>query len=45
MFDGNRNNVVNRSFEPTTVRFLKLFVVNPTQGQEPAARIYEFGVF
>ena len=45
MFDGNRNNVVNRAFQPTSVRYIRLFVVNPTQGNEPAARIYEFELF
>ena len=45
MFDGNRNNVVNRAFQPTSVRYVRLFVVNPTQGNEPAARIYEFELF
>ena len=45
MFDGNRNNIVNRFFTPTTVRYVRLFVINPTQGSEPAARIYEFELF
>ncbi len=45
MFDGNRNNIVNRSFTPTSVRYIRLYVVNPTQGNEPAARIYSFDLF
>ena len=45
MFDGNRKNVVNRAFQPTQVRYVRLFVVNPTQGDESAARIYEFELF
>lgn len=42
MFDGNRNNQVNRTFSPTSVRYVRLFVVNPTQTQGDATRIYEF---
>lgn len=45
MFDGNRNNIVNRFFTPTTVRYVRLFVINPTQGSDSAARIYEFELF
>jgi alpha-mannosidase len=45
MFDGNRNNYTDRNFAPTTVRYLRLFVVAPTQGQDSAARIYELEVF
>jgi alpha-mannosidase len=45
MFDGNKNNVVNRSFLPVTVRYVRLFVINPTQGRDAAARIYEFELF
>ncbi len=45
MFDGNRKNVVNRSFDPAEVRYVRLFVVGPTQGLDSAARIYEFELF
>ncbi len=45
MFDANRSNTVNRSFAPATVRFVRLFVVNPTQGNELAARIYSFELY
>ena len=45
MFDANRNNIVNRAFTPTTVRYVRLFVINPTQGNEPASRIYEFELY
>ena len=44
MIDGNRQNVVRRSFTPATVRYVRLFVVAPTQGVEHAVRIYELGV-
>ena len=45
MFDANRNNIVNRAFTPATVRYVRLFVVNPTQGNDPASRIYEFELY
>lgn len=45
MFDGNRNNYTDRNFAPATVRYLRLFVVAPTQGQDAAARIYEMEVY
>lgn len=45
MFDGNRNNYTDRSFTATSVRYLRLFVVSPTQGQASAARIYELEVY
>ena len=45
MFDGNRNNYTDRNFAPATVRYLRLFVVAPTQGQDSAARIYELEVY
>ncbi len=45
MFDGNRNNQIERSFPSVSVRYLRLFVVAPTQGKSPAARIYELEVF
>ena len=45
MFDGNRNNYTDRNFASATVRYLRLFVVAPTQGQDSAARIYELEVY
>lgn len=45
MFDGNRSNYTDRNFAPATVRYLRLFVVAPTQGQDSAARIYELEVY
>ena len=45
MFDGNRSNLVDRLFQPVSVRYLRLFVVAPTQGHDAAARIYELEVF
>ncbi|MBQ3630591.1 MAG: discoidin domain-containing protein [Prevotella sp.] len=45
MFDGNRRNEVERHFSPTTVRYVRLFVVSPTQSTDPATRIYEFELF
>ena len=45
MIDGNRNNVVNRQFSETTVRYVRLYVIAPTQGFDAAARIYELEVF
>jgi alpha-mannosidase len=45
MFDGNRNNYTDRSFTPTAVRYLRLYVINPTQDKASAARIYELEVY
>ena len=45
MFDANRSNVVDRSFAAASVRYVRLFVVNPTQGADSAARIYNFELF
>lgn len=45
MFDGNRSNLVDRNITPVSMRYLRLFVVSPTQGHDPAARIYELEVF
>ena len=42
MIDGNRKNRVDRSFAPSEVRYVRLYVVSPTQGLDAAARIYEF---
>lgn len=45
MFDGSRKDIVDRFFTPTTVRYVRLYVVNPTQGSDSAARIYEFELY
>ena len=45
MFDGNRKNVIDRFFTPATMRYVRLYVINPTQGSEAAARIYEFELY
>ena len=45
MVDGNRNNVLNREFKPTTVRYIRLYVISPCQSLGDATRIYEFGVY
>ena len=45
MFDGNRKNIVERSFTPTSVRYVRLYVISPTQGFDQAARIYELGLY
>lgn len=45
MIDGNRANVVDRDFQPATVRYLRLYVVSPTQGRGGATRIYELSVY
>ena len=45
MFDGNRKDIVDRFFTPATVRYVRLYVVNPTQGSDSAARIYEFELY
>lgn len=45
MFDGNRKNIVDRTFDPAEVRYVRIYVVNPMQGQDAAARIYELGVY
>ena len=45
MIDGNHNNVVNRQFSETSVRYVRLFVVSPTQCFDAATRIYEFELF
>jgi len=46
MFDGNTNNEVERSFEPVNARYVRLYIVGPSQDvSHDAARVYEFGVF
>lgn len=45
MIDNNRTNQVDRMFKPTAVRYVRLFVVSPTQGTGDASRIYELQMF
>ncbi len=46
MIDGNRQNDVDRSFPPVSVRYVRLFVVSPTQTVNmDATRIYEFDLW
>ena len=45
MFDGNRSNQTDRSFSPASVRYVRLFVVSPTQTTGDATRIYEFELY
>ena len=45
MIDGNRNNAIHRSFTPAEVRYIRLYVVGPEQGNGGATRIYEFDVY
>lgn len=46
MIDGNKSNVINRTFKPTECRYVRLYVVGPTQeARQDALRIYEFGVY
>lgn len=46
MIDGNRNNLVKRSFDAAEVRYIRLVVIGPVQNPEgDAARIYELGVY
>ena len=46
IIDGNRVNDVRRQFTPSDVRFVRLFVVNPTQSNGgDAARVYELEVY
>lgn len=44
--DSNRQNDVDRSFLPVSVRYVRLYVVSPTQavGMD-ATRIYEFDLW
>jgi len=45
IIDGNKSNVVEREFKPTDCRYVRLYVVGPTQeARQDALRIYEFGV-
>lgn len=46
MVDGNHSNEFTRSFTPTAVRYVRLYVVGPTQEEGTgASRIYEFELF
>ena len=45
IIDGNRADIVERSFKPTDVRFLRLFVVSPEQSGDGDTRIYELEVY
>ena len=45
MFDQNRSNVIDRQFRPVEARYVRLFVVSPTQTTGDATRIYEFQLF
>ena len=46
MFDGNRVNETDRIFTPAQVRYVRLFVVGPTQGAgNDATRIYTFDLW
>ena len=46
IFDGNRLNETDRTFTPAEVRFVRLFVVGPTQGAgNDATRIYTFDLW
>ena len=46
MIDSTRQNDVDRSFLPVSVRYVRLYVVSPTQavGMD-ATRIYEFDLW
>lgn len=46
MFDGNTKNEVERSFTPVKTRYVRLYIVGPSQDvSHDAARVYEFGLF
>ena len=45
LLDANRSDEVDRTFAPASVRYVRLFVVSPTQSTAPAARIYELELF
>ena len=46
VLDGNRTNEVDRTFQPVSVRYIRLYVIAPTQsvGMD-ATRIYEFELY
>ena len=41
LLDRNSNNLVDRTFTPTDVRYVRLFIISPTQTGGDATRIYE----
>lgn len=46
MFDANRSNEIDRKFTPVSVRYVRLYVVGPSQSLGPdATRIYEFDLW
>ena len=45
MIDNNKVNQTDRTFMPTTVRYVRLFVVSPTQSTGDATRVYELEVW
>ncbi|MBQ9668727.1 MAG: discoidin domain-containing protein [Prevotella sp.] len=46
MIDGNRQNDIDRTFTPVSVRYVRLYVVGPTQTADmDAVRIYEFDLW
>ena len=45
LLDANRTNNVSREFTKSSVRYIRLFVISPTQLTGDAARIYELGVW
>lgn len=46
LLDGNSQNVVVRQVKPVSYRYIRLFVVSPTQSADhDAARVYELSVF
>ena len=46
MIDGNRQNDIDRTFQPASVRYVRLYVVGPTQeARMDAVRIYEFDLW
>ena len=46
-FSGNKKNIINKEFEnPEKVRYLRLYVVQPTQDPNSKdTRVYEFAVY
>lgn len=46
IIDGNKSNVIDRTFKPAECRYVRLYVVGPSQeARQDALRIYEFGVY
>jgi alpha-mannosidase len=44
-FSNNSNNVVEKTFNPVSTRYIRLLITQPTQGDDSAARVYEFEVY